>query len=119
MNLILALAALSALGVVEVQAEPLNGPAVSGELASLSSQRAAVVTANGEIDLLLRDLVALDFNKEDPSLVGAATVWLELVDGSRLAAMREAYVEVAHAIAGFEPVSMVAHPDHAESARAQ
>lgn len=39
--------------------------------------------------------------------------------GAGLQAMQKAYADVAHAIALFEPVSMVAHPDHAESARAQ
>ena len=39
--------------------------------------------------------------------------------GDRLPAMQRAYADVAHAIAGFEPVSMVAHPDHTKSARAQ
>jgi agmatine deiminase len=39
--------------------------------------------------------------------------------GERLAAMQRAYADVAHAIAAFEPVSMVAHPDHASGARAQ
>ncbi|MGQ3214461.1 MAG: agmatine deiminase family protein [Shinella sp.] len=38
--------------------------------------------------------------------------------GERLPAMLRAYADVAHAIAGFEPVSMVAHPAHAADARA-
>jgi agmatine deiminase len=38
--------------------------------------------------------------------------------GERLPAMQRAYADVAHAIAGFEPVSMVAHPQHAADARA-
>jgi agmatine deiminase len=38
--------------------------------------------------------------------------------GDRLPAMQQAYADVARAIAGFEPVSMVAHPDHADGARA-
>ncbi|MDX3973864.1 agmatine deiminase family protein [Shinella sp.] len=37
--------------------------------------------------------------------------------GDRLPAMQQAYADVARAIADFEPVSMVAHPDHADSAR--
>ncbi|HEV7250131.1 MAG TPA: agmatine deiminase family protein [Shinella sp.] len=37
--------------------------------------------------------------------------------GDRLPAMQQAYADVARAIAGFEPVSMVAHPDHADGAR--
>jgi len=36
----------------------------------------------------------------------------------RLPAMQRAYAGVAHAIAGFEPVSMVAHPQYAADARA-
>lgn len=36
----------------------------------------------------------------------------------RLPAMQRAYADVAHAIAAFEPVSMVAHPLHAADARA-
>ena len=36
----------------------------------------------------------------------------------RLPAMQRAYAGVAHAIAGFEPVNMVAHPQHAADARA-
>ena len=39
--------------------------------------------------------------------------------GATLPAMQKAYADVAHAIALFEPVIMVAHPDHAEGARAQ
>ena len=39
--------------------------------------------------------------------------------GNRLAPMQAAYAEVARAIAEFEPVNMVVHPDHAASARAQ
>ncbi|MXN45270.1 agmatine deiminase family protein [Shinella kummerowiae] len=38
--------------------------------------------------------------------------------GDRLPAMQRAYADVAHAIAGFEPVNMVAHPQHAADARA-
>jgi len=38
--------------------------------------------------------------------------------GERLPAMQRAYADVAHAIAGFEPVNMVAHPQHAADARA-
>jgi len=38
--------------------------------------------------------------------------------GDRLPAMQRAYADVAHAIAGFEPVSMVAHPQYAADARA-
>ena len=38
--------------------------------------------------------------------------------GERLPAMQQAYADVARAIAAFEPVSMVAHPDHADDARA-
>jgi agmatine deiminase len=37
---------------------------------------------------------------------------------AKLPAMQQAYADVARAIAGFEPVSMVAHPDHADGARA-
>ena len=39
--------------------------------------------------------------------------------GATLPAMQRAYADVAKAIAQFEPVSMVAHPDHTKSARAQ
>lgn len=39
--------------------------------------------------------------------------------GATLPAMQKAYADVAHAIAQFEPVTMVAHPDHADGARAQ
>lgn len=39
--------------------------------------------------------------------------------GETLPAMQKAYADVAHAIAEFEPVTMVAHPDHAGGARAQ
>ena len=39
--------------------------------------------------------------------------------GATLPAMQRAYADVARAIAQFEPVSMVAHPDHTKSARAQ
>ena len=39
--------------------------------------------------------------------------------GERLPAMREAYARIARAIAEFEPVVMVAHPGHADSARSQ
>lgn len=39
--------------------------------------------------------------------------------GARLTAVQAAYAEIARAIAGFEPVSMVVHPDHLDSARAQ
>ncbi|QEN90054.1 agmatine deiminase family protein [Labrys sp. KNU-23] len=38
--------------------------------------------------------------------------------GARLPAMQQAYADVAHAIAGFEPLSMVVHPDHVQGARA-
>lgn len=38
--------------------------------------------------------------------------------GARLPTMQQAYAEVAHAIAAFEPLSMVVHPDHTETARA-
>jgi agmatine deiminase len=37
--------------------------------------------------------------------------------GTRLADMQRAYADVAKAIAQFEPVSMVAHPEHTKSAR--
>ncbi|MEO1198457.1 MAG: agmatine deiminase family protein [Pseudomonadota bacterium] len=37
--------------------------------------------------------------------------------GDHLDAMQEGYVAVAEAISCFEPVTMVAHPDHADSAR--
>ncbi len=37
--------------------------------------------------------------------------------GERLPQVREAYTKIARAIAGFEPVVMVAHPEHAGSAR--
>jgi hypothetical protein len=87
MNFTLALTALLTLGVVEVQVEPLNGPAVSGELASLSSQRAAVVTQEGELDLPLNELLAVDFKREDAAAASSATMWVELTDGSRLAAV--------------------------------
>jgi agmatine deiminase len=36
--------------------------------------------------------------------------------GSRLLAMQAGYAAVARAIAGFEPVTMIAHPDHATEA---
>ena len=39
--------------------------------------------------------------------------------GERLPDMQQAYVDVAAAIAQFEPVRMVVHPDHTESASAQ
>lgn len=38
--------------------------------------------------------------------------------GARLPAMQQAYADVAHAIAQFEPLSMVVHPDHVQGARA-
>ncbi len=38
--------------------------------------------------------------------------------GARLPDMQRAYADVAKAIAQFEPVSMVVHPDHTQSARA-
>ena len=37
--------------------------------------------------------------------------------GERLAQVREAYSKIARAIAEFEPVVMVAHPEHADTAR--
>ena len=37
--------------------------------------------------------------------------------GERLAQVREAYSKIARAIAEFEPVVMVAHPEHAGTAR--
>ncbi|MGH6931650.1 MAG: agmatine deiminase family protein [Dongiaceae bacterium] len=37
--------------------------------------------------------------------------------GARLQAMQAGYAEVARAIGAFEPVTMIAHPDHAEQAR--
>lgn len=39
--------------------------------------------------------------------------------GTRLADMQRAYADVAKAIAQFEPVSMVVHPEHTKSARTQ
>lgn len=39
--------------------------------------------------------------------------------GARLAPMQAAYVRVAHAIAVFEPVHMVVHPEHATMARSK
>jgi agmatine deiminase len=39
--------------------------------------------------------------------------------GERLAPMQAAYAKVARAIATFEPVNMVVHPDHAATARTQ
>ena len=39
--------------------------------------------------------------------------------GATLPAMQRAYADVARAIAQFEPVSMVVHPDHTKSARTQ
>lgn len=38
---------------------------------------------------------------------------------ARLAPMQREYVEIAAAISQFEPVTVVAHPDHAETARAR
>ena len=39
--------------------------------------------------------------------------------GATLPAMQRAYADVARAIAQFEPVSMVVHPDHTKGARTQ
>ena len=35
----------------------------------------------------------------------------------RLAPMQDEYVKIVEAISQFEPVTVVAHPDHAETAR--
>lgn len=47
--------------------------------------------------------------------------WPHRVDlyGARLPDMQRSYAEVAAVIAQFEPVSMVVHPDHTQTARAQ
>lgn len=50
---------------------------------------------------------------------GTLMAWPHRADlyGERLDAMRESYAQIARAIARFEPLTMVAHPDHAAMAR--
>jgi NPCBM/NEW2 domain len=67
-----------------VEVKPLSGPTVSGELIDLTAQAAIVQTANGRQTLDLSGLWEIAPSQPASPPRDAATVWVELVDGSQL-----------------------------------
>ena len=78
------LAGLLTLGAGEVSVKPLNGPAVTGTLVEMSSDRVAVETDDGRRTFETGELLAVDaLDERSPAAPGG--LLLDLVDGSRLA----------------------------------
>ncbi|MBW8884926.1 MAG: hypothetical protein JF612_09170, partial [Planctomycetia bacterium] len=84
---LLALAAFAADPVVEVR--PLAGESLSGRLKELSASSAVIATATGEQQIATAKLMWLQWSApvaaEKPP-TDKATTWIDLRDGSRLAA---------------------------------
>ncbi len=67
-----------------VEVKPLSGPTVSGELVDLTAQAVIVQTANGRQTLDLSGLWEIAPSQPASPPRDAATVWVELIDGSQL-----------------------------------
>ncbi len=77
---------LTALAAVELQVQPVAGPAVTGELTALDSHRLVLKTDSGEIPFALDDLFWAAPAKEIGGKPPTPSVWIDLTDGSRLLA---------------------------------
>ncbi len=85
MGMFLLVAVVLAAGpAVEVQ--PLSGGPVRGKLVSLGADEVVVESAAGLVRLELARVAGLVFQDTPATGAAKATVWVELVDGSRLAA---------------------------------
>jgi len=83
----------------EVHVRPLEGENLTGRLVELSATKAVVKTANGQQDLATAKLMWVEFPAASPA--DKPTIWVELLDGSRLgavgytAAQGKAHIELA------------------------
>ncbi|MEX2174436.1 MAG: NPCBM/NEW2 domain-containing protein [Pirellulaceae bacterium] len=68
----------------DVSVRPLAGDAVEGKLMAISGERIVIETPGGSQTLAASDLLAIDFERE-PS-PDKPTIWLDLLDGSKLLA---------------------------------
>jgi hypothetical protein len=86
-SLTLALA-LAVSPVMEVEATLLDETTVAGSLASLSAAEVVVAAADGPRSLATSDLLRLEFGaaQSTPAAAEPPAAWVELADGSRLAA---------------------------------
>lgn len=82
--LLLSAVVLAARPAVEVQ--PLSGGPVRGKLVSLGPHEVIVESAAGPVRLELAQVAGLVFNGTPAAGATKAAVWVELVDGSRIAA---------------------------------
>jgi hypothetical protein len=84
-----------------LRAQFLDGVTVEGALISIQDGILALETEDGPRELPLAQLQGIDFSTNKESGTEAVTTWVELVDGSRLAAMsyettaRDALIQLA------------------------
>ena len=84
MTWIWALLLLQTAPPLDVSVEALSGPPRAGALVELDDQH-IVIEADGKRETIdLRDLLALTINNRLPATSPATSVWIELIDGSRL-----------------------------------
>ncbi|NLX56189.1 MAG: hypothetical protein GXY58_13855 [Planctomycetaceae bacterium] len=77
---------LQATPTMDVSLEALSGPTRSGMLVALDDQQVVVDVDSTRETLDLRDLLALTFTRAPRTEPAPASVWIELIDGSRLEA---------------------------------
>ncbi len=112
---------LSVLGVCGVGAEvkPLAGPSIRGELIELTPETVVVQTGSGQQNLDVAGLWEVIPDAEAGEVEDTPSVWVELVDGSRLCALQYTVTggaAVVHLTTG-EQVSLRTRSIHAVQLR--
>jgi hypothetical protein len=82
---LLVTAALAA-GPAPFEAQSLDGQVATGQIAALNEQELVLETDSGRVTFALAKLAALARTPTAPLQLAGATLWVELVDGSGLAA---------------------------------
>src|SRR5205823_1439634 len=83
---LLSLIALTALTAEpEIEVRPLVGDSLTGRLKELSASKAVVATPNGQQEIATAKLMWLQWSASNAA-AEKPTVWIDLLDGSRLAA---------------------------------
>src|SRR5438034_4511653 len=112
-SILLALTTFAALAAeLEVEVRPLVGESVAGPLTVLSAKNVTIETANGPREFDSSKLMWIQLPGFAPA--EKATIWIDLVDGSKLAASSFVAAEgVAHiAVAGRPPVAIATRSIH-------
>ena len=98
---------LPAVAPIDVSIEPLSGSKVTGVLVELDTQHVTIDVEGKRSSFDTRDLLTLAVGQAGATKVPDATVWIELIDGSRIEATRYTVQDrVASILAGDRTLSV-------------